>query len=646
MENKYAPLFQPLTIGNMTLKNRIALSPMASMLAENQMITDKMIAYYADKARGGAGMIMTDGFACCSLSGFSRVPALFTPMILAPLVELTEAVHAGGSKLCVEFTFGGGRNSANPVTGEALSSSETAPVGWPDKKCTPMTIEQIHTLVAETGRSAKNVFDAGCDAIVLHAHNGYLIDNFMSSGWNLRTDEYGGDVHGRMKLPLEIISAIRAAVGPDFPIIYRITLDLGLPEIRDKAETIEILKVLETSGINAIDVDCGCYETIDRIFPGYYFPDACALYATDWVREAGINLPILNAGNHTPETALEAVASGKIDIALFGRPLLADPQLPNKLLAGKPEEIRPCLKCNMGCVNRGYTRLGSISCAVNAQAGYELRTSGLKPCAREEKVTVIGGGPAGLEAARVSALRGAKVTLIEKSDKLGGTARMIATPDWKYRFRDLFAWYELQMKELGVNVLLGTEVDASSAELAGADQIFVATGSDPIVPPIPGIDGENVVNVLDVHKDMGLVKGENVVVCGGGMSGCELALELAEAGKKVTIVDMLPSMANDAARFNGVTLMAKLNANGVRMLTNTRVKAFTPAGVVVEREGKEETLPADTAVHAFGIKPNNAFGLELMKAYPGIVQIIGDANKVNCIYDAVHAGYNAASSLL
>lgn len=643
MLEKYKPLFQPLTIGNMTLKNRIAMTPVLTMLADNT-ITNRQIDFYAERARGGVGMVMTEGFGCCSLSASPIAPALFNPLILGNLCELSEAVHAGGSKLCIEFGFGSGRNIAD-ANGNALSSSEVAPIGFPDKKCIPMTIEQIHQTVAEVGASAGTCVAAGVDAIVLHAHNGYLLDNFISSGWNLRTDEYGGDVNGRMKFPLEIVSSIRSAVGPDFPIIFRITLDPGIPGVRDKAETLEVLKVLNNSGISAIDTDCGVYETIDRIFPSYYYGDACALYVADWVREAGMTLPILNAGNMTPETAADAVASGKIDLALFGRPLLADPQMPNKLLRGKQEEIRPCIKCNMGCLHRGYTRYGNISCAVNPECSYERRASMIKPCVEKEKLVIVGSGLAGLEAARLAAERGAEVVVLEKSDTVGGTARLISTPDWKYKFRDLFAWYELQMKKLGVSIKLNTEAKVGSDEFAGATHIFVATGSLPVVPNIPGIDNPNVINVLDAHKDESTVKGTNVVVCGGGMSGCELALELAEKGKTVTIVDMLPSVATDAARFNGITLLTNLAKLGVSIMTSTKVTAFEAQEVIVEKDGDVVKLPADTVVHAFGIKSNNALGLEMMAAYPGIVQIIGDADKVNCIYDAIHAGYNAAESL-
>lgn len=288
----------------------------------------------------------------------------------------------------------------------------------------------------------------------------------------------------------------------------------------------------------------------------------------------------------------------------------------NKLRDNKPEEVRTCIKCNTDCTTRGFTIGHHITCAVNAQVGRETFAV-LKPYEKEEKVVVIGGGVAGLEAARASAIRGAKVTLFEKDSILGGTARLIASPAWKYRFRDLFSWYELQMKELGVDVKLNTTVTADCPALKEATRIYVGTGSTPVVPPIPGIDGKKVANVLDVHANVGSIRGSEVVVCVGGMSGCEIALELAEDGNKVSIVEMMSEVARDASRWNGVTLMNKLAENNIAILTDTKVKAFNDDGVVVETKDGESLIKADVVVNAFGIKANNALAEELTK-------IIGD----------------------
>lgn len=641
MSNKYLPLFQPLKLGNMVLKNRICMAPMGEMFGMG-MLGEKAIEYYAERAKGGAGLIMPGACVSTKLFNVSALNNLTNPANMRNVAFLADAVHAGGAKLCMEFTAGTGRNMPDN-DGKCYSASDD--VSWfyaPQLKCTAITKEQIQQIMKDTHECAQKVKAAGADAINIHAHNGYLIDQFITSGWNHRTDEYGGSVENRMRFLLEYIDAIRTAVGSGFPIIVRFTIDMCVSGLRQEGETEEMLKILAKAPIDALDVDCGCYESGYEIFPPYYLGDATELYVTDVVKKLGITLPVFNAGNHTPDTGLKALEEGKLDVVMMGRALIADPDLPNKLLNNTPEEIRPCIKCNMGCLTRTHAR--GMCCAVNAEVGIEARAHMVKPC-NKQKVVVIGGGIAGLESARKSAERGADVVIIEKGNRLGGTARDIATPDWKYRFRQLFDWYDLQIKKLGIKVLLNTSVESEHEELQNADRIFVATGSVPFVPNIEGIESANVHNVLDVHKNMTLANGEKIVVCGGGLSGCELALELAEDGKNVTLVEMRDKIAVDAANFNGWVLQIKLAKAGVKILTDTVVKKMSIDGVTVDNAGTETLLPADSIVHAFGIRSENALGIELMKKYPGRVQIIGDANAVNCIFDAVHDGYNAAMSL-
>ena len=636
MNEKYSPLFQPLTIGNMTLKNRIAMAPMGM-----HDLSDQTIAYYAERAKGGVGMIIT---------GASITTTLFHGPLVnisdaensVRLPKLVEAVHEGGAKICVMFTPGGGRYMPDSITGEAYSASAIDIFGIPDKTCVPLTVENIKQIIEETKVCARTCKESNADAIMIHAHTGYLFDQFLSSGWNKRDDEYGGNVENRMRFLMEYIDAIREGVGKDFPIIVRFTIDHGVPGIREDGETEEMLKILGSADIQALDVDCGCYEAGYLIFPPYYLGDASELYVTDTVKKLGINLPIINAGNHTPDTGAKAIKEGKADIISFGRSLLADPELANKLLEGRENEIKPCIRCNMGCTTKAVEY--GTCCAVNAATGREAEANAVESC-EGQKVVVIGGGVAGLEAARTAAERGANVVLMEKDEKLGGVARAIASPEWKYKFRELFDYYEVQMKKLGVKVELNKKVTVDDEELADASKIIVATGATTLTLPINGIDGKNVVSVLEAHKNVADVKGETIVVCGGGLSGCELALELAEEGKKVSIVEMRDTFAPDAAAFAGWLLQIKLATNpNVTLIPNAKVLEFTDEAVVIEENGVR-TLPCDMAIHAFGMKSENALGKELIEKYPNKVDVIGDANKVGCIFDAVRKAYDVAMTL-
>lgn len=639
MQNKYSPLFSPLQLGKLTLKNRIIMAPMDDGF---DGVDDRAISYLAERAKGGASMIMTG--ACISNSVcHDHLNTLTDKDTMFNIAYLAEAVHAGGAALCVQFTAGEGRNSIDAVTGKSYSASDDVDFVWaPGMKCEALTVEQIQQILNETQEFAAKCKFAGVDCIDIHAHNGYLLDQFMSAVWNHRTDEYGGSFENRMRFMTEYIAAIRAGVGPDVPIIPHITTDMTIPGMRQPGETEAIMKYLDgLDDVQGFVVDWGCYECIDKIIPSCYYGEDCELYLTDMLHEIGITKPIMISGNLSPESALAAVAEGKSDAVLLGRSLIADPELPNKLYHGNDEDIRPCLICGM-CLHNKEIR--GLSCAVNAEMGIEDCANSVKPCKRQ-KVVVIGGGVGGMEAARMSAVRGAQVVLMEKSDHLGGTALDMATADWKTRYPKYVKWAATQLEKLGVKVILNAEVTPDTEELKNADRIFVATGAAPVVPAIPGIDGANVVHVLDVHKDMSLAKGNEIVVIGGGLAGSDLALELAENGKKLTILEAGPQIGVGSFGMNIMSLMQRLAVNNVVLYPNTVATKISADGVEAMCEDNKLVIPADTVIYASGIQPENSLGISLMKRYPGIVQLIGDARNGSNVFDAVHDGYNAALSL-
>ena len=552
-------------------------------------------------------------------------------------------MHRWGAKIFAQLSCGTGRNGM-PQIGERvpISSSENPSFYNPSMICRALTVDEIHEMMEHWKVAAQNAVFMGFDGIQIHAHAGYLMDQFMSEIWNHRKDQYGGSFENRCRFAMETVDAIRSVVGPDFPITYRISLDHRFPGGRTIEESMKILDVLDKCGIDAFDIDAACYETMDYIFPTRYTGEACMAYVCEEARKH-LTKPIINTGNHSMESAVALLESGNADIAQFGRQSIADPQFANKLREGRREDVRPCIVCNEECIGRIFGRLTQLSCTVNPSVGFETAME-VKPVSKPTNVVVIGGGPGGLEAARCAAERGCSVTLYEKGDKIGGTFLTIATGDFKWRMPQLIKWYEVQLKKLGVKVVLNTAVAADDPVLKSADAIFVATGSRPTVPHIPGIDNKKVIDVVDVHKN-GMPEGERVVICGGGLSACDTAIEYGAKGRKISIVEMLPDVGNDVMVVNKISVDRLLKEYGVELLTSTKVVGITDEGVEVEHEGAKRVVPADVIVSAFGRSRNLELADAIQNAYPTKTTIIGDCMKPAKAGPAIREGLYAAMAL-
>jgi 2-enoate reductase len=637
----YMKLFTPFKIGKMEVKNRIVMSPMGLNAAHpDGRIDDDEIHYFEERARGGAGLIimgcqfLTEELAQGSLEGY-----LDKTHVIPQLTNLCEAVQKYGTKISAQLSCGTGKNAFSTMLKDVPVSASPIPSMFnPDLLCRALTVEEIQEIMKQFHFSAKLLKNAGFDAIEVHAHAGYLVDQFMSAVWNKRTDEYGGTPEKRMRFAVEIVQSIRDAVGPDFPILFRIACKHHFEGGRTIEETIPMLKMLEDAGVDALDIDSGSYENIEYIFPPAYLGDACMEDVCEPARKA-VSIPILNSGNHTPETAVRLIESGNADFVMFGRPLIADPEIPKKLLKGKRKEVRPCIRCNEDCIGRIITRLTKISCSVNPVAGFEGRIKDKKD-EESKKVVVIGGGPGGMEAARSAAIAGHKVILFEKDNSLGGQLKSAATPDFKSQLRELVEWYKHQLVIHNVDVHLNTEVTEDSPELAEADAIIVATGAIPLMPGIKGI--ENAVDIISAHTNPDRLKGERIVYCGGGLSACDSALEIAMKGKKAAIVEMLDDIAVDDHFINKAALVPMLKRYGVEIYTGHKVVEITPNGVkALTKDGKEVFIEGDTIVAALGMKPNNTIAEKIASKYHLKARVIGDCIQVGKVGNAIREGFYA-----
>lgn len=643
----YSILWRPIDINKCRIRNRISMSGMGTFTPTtvDQVETESGLRYYEERAKGGIGLIHTGAYFIDEKTAQGgRTLDFSTDKSIPSGTQLTERVHRWGAKIFAQLSCGTGRNGM-PQIGERvpISSSENPSFYNPDMICRALTIDEIEEMMEHWKVAAQNAVFMGFDGIQIHAHAGYLMDQFMSEIWNHRTDKYGGSFENRCRFTMETVDAIRSVVGPDFPITYRISLDHRFPGGRTIEESMKILDVLDKCGIDAFDIDAACYETMDYIFPTRYTGEACMAYVCEEARKH-LTKPIINTGNHSMESAVALLESGNADIAQFGRQSIADPQFANKLREGRREDVRPCIVCNEECIGRIFGRLTQLSCTVNPSVGFETAME-VKPVSKPTNVVVIGGGPGGLEAARCAAERGCSVTLYEKGDKIGGTFLTIATGDFKWRIPQLIEWYGVQLKKLGVKVVLNAEIKADDPVLKSADAIFVATGSKSVMPNIPGIDNKKVVDVVDIHKN-GMPEGERVVICGGGLSACDTAIEYgAKGGRKFTIVEMLPQLASDVMVVNKISIDRLLNEYGVEQLTSTKVIGITDEGVEVEHEGEKRVIPADVIVAAFGRGRSLELADAVQNEYPTKTVIIGDCMKPAKAGSAIREGFYAAMSL-
>lgn len=627
----------------MEVKNRLVMAPMGTNLASQRgEATPSLISYYAARARGGVGLIITDDTTVTSSAIYHpNGLRLHEDCLVQSWKNLTQAVHAHGAKIAPQlihpsFNAPAAFSGVQPVAASPIPSRRFREIPR------ELTVDEIEKIIEQFGEAARRAQEAGCDAVQIHcAHVHHLLGSFLSPLYNKRTDAYGGSLEGRLRLPLEVIRRIRSKVGPGFPILIRISGDELQPGGRTIEESQYIAPILVQAGVDAIQISAGTGNNFWVVVPPTGSPQAPNAYLAEQIKRE-VDVPIICVGRiKHPWVAEKLLQSGKADMVAMGRALVADPELPNKAARGDWDEIAPCVGDSMCLV---FVQMEQkISCLINPAAGREEEAS-LPPATTAKKVLVIGGGPAGMEAARVAALRGHQVTLMERTSKLGGQLLLASFPPMKQEYTCIIQYLANQVKKAGVKVELNREVDPAAVSSFQPEVIIIATGAVPLVPKdIPGIDKKHVVTAWDVLAGRTLV-GPKVIVVGGGKVGCETADfiahpvdDLTPKGNRVTIVEMLENVALDEKSMARSLLIQRLKSKGVEIIVSAKVIEILPDGVKYLKEGREETLRGmDHIVLAMGAKSENALS-EKIAGIPTL--IIGDAKHPRTALEAIAEGW-------
>lgn len=635
-------ILESITINGMTLRNRMIVSAMVTGYANpDGSASEKYIAYHEAKARGGWGLIITEDYIINPKAGASApLPALYDDSQIESHRELTERVHAAGGMIAAQL-YHAGRETSSAVTGEQpVAPSAIIDPTMPEQP-RALTTEEIENLEDQFAAAALRAKKAGFDAIEIHGAHGYLVNQFVSPFSNKRTDSYGGSLRNRARFALNIVAKTRALVGPDYPIIYRMSVQEYVEGGLALEEAKAFAQMLEEAGVDMIHCSQGIYGSIAAVVPpfgvtrGAFVENAAAIKSV-------VSIPVSAVGRiNDPDLAEAILASGKADLVTMARASLADPELPNKVREERYDDISRCIGCLQGCLANSNAGTGKVRCLVNPMTGMEDEYS-YTPAETKKNVWIAGGGVAGCEAAIVAAKRGHDVTLFEKSDHLGGQWCAAAVPMDKTEFSTLVVWQENQLRALGVDVHLNTALDAAAITVGKPAALIVATGSLPVVPrSIVGIDGENVVLAQDVL--LGKVEtGHRVVVIGGGLVGAETADFLAHHGKEVSIIEMMDEIMRDGEPTPRAMLIDRLAKNGVNIYTETQVIAIESDAVVAERGGESVRLEGiNTVIIAIGVRANKTLEESLVDKFSGELFVVGDAKKAKNGYLGMQEGFEA-----
>ena len=677
--SKYEALFTPLKVGGVTIKNRFVHAPMEGTAplewTTGYKFNEHAKEYLLERARNEVGLIIPGIITVKSMIG-GKWLYKSGKKFQKELTEFMDEIHKNDCKMFVQLGAGFGRVmvmidmlaglmdkkflakmlKVNRIT---ASPSELPSVWDPKRKCPEITVEEIKEIIEGYGKGAKVLKDCGVDGVEIHAiHEGYLLDQFTIKNTNNRTDEYGGSLENRARFVTDIIKAIKAECGEDFPVVVRYSVTSKMRGFnkgalpgekfeefgRDYEESSKLAKILEEAGADALDADNGSYDSWYWAHPPMYMPLACNLDDAKFIKKH-VNIPVFCAGRmEDPNTAVEVIESKEIDAVAIGRQFLADPEYVTKVKNDNLDDIKPCLACHNACFavaqkpegGANMASWGNGKCAITP---YTLNESArkLKPLANKKKIVVIGAGIAGMEFARIATLRGHDVTIYEKGNELGGVFIAAAAPKFKEKDKMLLKWYAKQMKDLNIKIEFNHEVTEEELKTLEADEIIYAVGANRRNLNVDG--GDKAIDAIEYLRGEKEV-GENVVIIGGGLTGCEIAYDAVLNKKKPVIIEAQQYILN-------MPLLCAANSNMLKEIiryyeipvyTSAKVLRITNNEVVIEKDGKEQIIVADTVVKSIGY--NNS-GVETK----GNFHVIGDALKVGNLKDVIWDAYDLANEL-
>lgn len=646
MERKYPHLCSPLTVGNVTFRNRMCSAPMSGAeITADCCIGRSSRAFYELRAKGGAANITvsevmvhpdTDGSHAYHLN-------TTTPGSIPSFTLTADAIRRHGAIPSVELSHSGQYagtymqdKSKKSTICQWGPSEGTRPDGRPVKALTEEMLQDIIQAYADVAALAKR---CGFEMLMVHGGHGWLINQFLSPYFNHRTDKYGGSLENRVRFAQEVLTAVRKAVGPGFPIEFRLSGDEFFEGGYTLEEGIEIAKLLEPY-IDILHVSAGTYQQgFGRTHPSMFYPHGVNVYLAAEIKKH-VAIPVATLGGlNDPAQMEEIIASGQADLVYMGRALLADHELPRKVMANQDEDIVRCLRCFTCMAERGMT--STRRCAVNPLIGREMDGTEVVPALKKKRVLIAGAGPGGLKAAQTAAQRGHEVILCEKTDAVGGILKEEQAIPFKYEMYQLGNTLAKLAQDAGAEIRLNTEVTPALVEALQPDALIVAVGSLPVQPPIPGLDADNVILVNHYYQQKDAVK-DSVVVLGGGLAGCETAIHLAREGKQVALVEMRSELAPDANIRHRPLLLQEIAKQNIQVYTQHTGKQVTKAGIVcTDATGAEVLISGETVICALGQKPDRATVDALRDSAP-YVAVIGDCGKVSNITAAVYQGYHAA----